>query len=282
MALRALRICVCEFYDGVVLFFKFGPAPSRRFREACRRVSESRGLGILGDSDFYSLYGLYKQARFGDCKTEGERLLLEEQSFKRNLWMQHKGMSRREAMAQYISLANKILGDWKQEVETTSSIHSTVLLMESKDVFEHDEFFSMVAEGDLDKVRGAVAKTPELAMIKSPEGLTALHIAADRGYLEVVKYLIEQGSDVNAVDDNGDTPIHVAFESQEDEVIRALVEAGADLSLKNREGVPADELIRLLYVEGHVVHAPRDLAGPGGAGEGAGELEHQRGPLVGH
>ncbi|UKJ88157.2 hypothetical protein MACJ_000600 [Theileria orientalis] len=232
MALYSLRSCICDTFDSFLLYLQFGSVPLKEFNDCCVKVSASRNQGALTDEEFLSFYGLFKQAKFGDCKNENEMLFSEEQILKRESWLNMKGLSRKDAMIKYINLAEKLLGNQNGEMETNSSIHTKGFMVESTENFEHDDFFDLVVEGECDRVVQYLSRNRNLVVVRSPEGLTALHLAADRGNVDMVKCLIEHGANVNSVDDNGDTPLHVAIESQEDEVVKYLVEAGADPKLK--------------------------------------------------
>jgi uncharacterized protein len=61
------------------------------------------------------------------------------------------------------------------------------------------------------------------------DGLTALHVAAEKGSLELARVLISAGAKVGSVTRIGSfTPLHVAAEGAHAEIVRALLEAGAD------------------------------------------------------
>lgn len=62
-------------------------------------------------------------------------------------------------------------------------------------------------------------------------GSTPLHAAAEEDDEEIVKMLIEYGSDVNAVDANNATPLHMAARRRRFKIMKVLLEAGADVSL---------------------------------------------------
>jgi len=72
-------------------------------------------------------------------------------------------------------------------------------------------------------------------------GTTALMRAAQQGYPENVKALIDAGADINAVDDDG-WPALMRADSVE--VVRVLVNAGADLTIKNKDGETALSMAR--------------------------------------
>ena len=55
-------------------------------------------------------------------------------------------------------------------------------------------------------------------------GMSALHFAAYRGDIEMVEYLIDHGCDANRVDDYGVNALHLAAYSGYDGMVRYLVE----------------------------------------------------------
>ena len=65
---------------------------------------------------------------------------------------------------------------------------------------------------------------------------TLLHIAAYNPEVEVLKYLISQGADVNAKDNDGETPLHHTVFNSNIEVLKYLVSQGVDVNAKNNNG----------------------------------------------
>ncbi|XP_072233821.1 protein phosphatase 1 regulatory subunit 12A isoform X6 [Leuresthes tenuis] len=70
-------------------------------------------------------------------------------------------------------------------------------------------------------------------------GGTALHVAAAKGYVEVLKLLIQAGYDVNVKDYDGWTPLHAASHWGKEEACRVLVENLCDMDLINKMGQTA-------------------------------------------
>ncbi|XP_047431104.1 protein phosphatase 1 regulatory subunit 12A isoform X9 [Mugil cephalus] len=70
-------------------------------------------------------------------------------------------------------------------------------------------------------------------------GGTALHVAAAKGYVEVLKLLIQAGYNVNIKDYDGWTPLHAAAHWGKEEACRILVENLCDMDLINKMGQTA-------------------------------------------
>ncbi|XP_048012969.1 protein phosphatase 1 regulatory subunit 12A isoform X3 [Megalobrama amblycephala] len=70
-------------------------------------------------------------------------------------------------------------------------------------------------------------------------GGTALHVAAAKGYTEVLKLLIQAGYDVNIKDYDGWTPLHAAAHWGKEEACRILVEHLCDMDIINKVGQTA-------------------------------------------
>jgi len=67
-------------------------------------------------------------------------------------------------------------------------------------------------------------------------GRTALHIAVERGALDIIPLLTAQGAGVNVRDNQGRTPLLIAVYNDNLEAIQLLSDAGADFSIADEEG----------------------------------------------
>ncbi|XP_051976417.1 protein phosphatase 1 regulatory subunit 12A isoform X19 [Xyrauchen texanus] len=70
-------------------------------------------------------------------------------------------------------------------------------------------------------------------------GGTALHVAAAKGYTEVLKLLIQAGYDVNIKDYDGWSPFHAAAHWGKEDACRILVENLCDMDIVNKVGQTA-------------------------------------------
>ena len=78
--------------------------------------------------------------------------------------------------------------------------------------------------------------------IQNYKGKTGLHYAAKAGFLKVINLLIENGADLDALDNDGETPLFEAIRStiksgeKQRAALEALLVKGADPNVKNRKG----------------------------------------------
>ena len=117
------------------------------------------------------------------------------------------------------------------------------------------------AVGRLDELRTQLAEDSGALAARTPEGFTALHLAAFFGGADAVRMLLEAGASADADADNPPRvrPLHSAVAARDHAAARALLEAGADPDPRQQGGFTpllaaahADdpELTRLLLEHG--------------------------------
>lgn len=115
--------------------------------------------------------------------------------------------------------------------------------------FEQTKNIWLASEsGHLLAVKYWIDKDPELINKSDDKENTALHLSAQKGHKEIVKYLIENGSNCNAVNREKNTPLHLAAAYGNLYIIKYLVENGADFKIKNKtRNTPQ----RIAYLKGY-------------------------------
>ena len=73
------------------------------------------------------------------------------------------------------------------------------------------------------------------------DGHTSLHMAAGKGYTDIIMLLIEHKASLNIKNSIGDTPLITAALFDGMASVRALVEAGADMKVRGRHNKTAVE-----------------------------------------
>jgi ankyrin repeat protein len=123
------------------------------------------------------------------------------------------------------------------------------------------DVFEAASLGIIDRLNERLIEDPSRATAFSPDGFTALHLAAFFGKAAIAKALIDAGADPGAVSANEMhvQPLHSAAAGRHIEVCRLLIAAGADVNAKQRHGFTPlhaaaqhgdDELVELLLSAG--------------------------------
>jgi tankyrase len=90
--------------------------------------------------------------------------------------------------------------------------------------------------GDLAAVQEAVQKDPTLITDKEWDNATLLHDAVGHNQLDVAKYLLDKGADVNAVTTDGLTPLHMAAQNGNIEMTKLLLQRRAKVNALDAKG----------------------------------------------
>lgn len=93
--------------------------------------------------------------------------------------------------------------------------------------------------GDLNSVMQHLTNQPSSINSYSSDGFTPLGLACYFGHLEIVKYLVNHGADVNKASSNSFhvAPIHSATAISDYGITAFLLEHGADVNAKQQSGV---------------------------------------------
>ncbi|KAL8612705.1 hypothetical protein ACOMHN_025356 [Nucella lapillus] len=94
--------------------------------------------------------------------------------------------------------------------------------------------FSQEAErGNLEGITKAYQADPRRLQTENAKGQRPLHVAAVKGHLDIVQFLIKEHADLDATDCHGDTALHCAVQQNHPQIVEALLQAGADDSILN-------------------------------------------------
>jgi ankyrin repeat protein len=70
--------------------------------------------------------------------------------------------------------------------------------------------------------------------IKYQNGNTLAHMAAIKGYKDIIDALIDNGSKLNIENDDGDHPLHIAVRKGGQDAVKLLLNKGADIDFQNK------------------------------------------------
>ena len=116
--------------------------------------------------------------------------------------------------------------------------------------------YKAIRRGDLDEVKRLIAGLPvdcdDLITDTGFAGRTPLERAVYLGRVDILKFLIEEGADINRHGEQGRTPLHgvVLYPKTNDHItcVKVLLAAGADVNATNdRQDSPLDATLQMRY-----------------------------------
>jgi len=119
--------------------------------------------------------------------------------------------------------------------------------IESLDEQQRTPFYVSVEKGNIETARLLLEKGANPDVACGSERLTALHIAARRGDVTMLKYLLQTEviSLIDTQNAEGDTPLHLAVKTRDENTILLLLKAGAYPKIKNAEDQTSIELAKV-------------------------------------
>jgi ankyrin repeat protein len=116
------------------------------------------------------------------------------------------------------------------------------------------DIYEAASIGRTEVVAQLLSDDPSLLDSYSPEGFTALALAAHFGHIETLQFLISRGGNMNAVSKHSMnvTPLHAALFGRRVEAAKVLVAAGADVTpRRGGSGSPRAGWTALHYCAGY-------------------------------
>jgi len=129
----------------------------------------------------------------------------------------------------------------KKDVNTSDDSSSNKKSISSPNIYDYSQddvagintLMMAVNNNDISGVTFYSKAGSALINQKNIGGATALHIASREGYLEIAKILIDNGADINLIDNEGWTPLMRANINGHEDVVSLLISKGAQAGLLN-------------------------------------------------
>ncbi len=124
------------------------------------------------------------------------------------------------------------------------AVCSTVFAQDNTDYRLHQA----VKKGDFEKVKSLISENTNLINSKDYKEYTPLVWAAFRKEWDILKYLINEGADINLAANDRSTPLHAAVIHDNPDIVKYLFKKGADLKAVTQQGWPP---LHNVYISAH-------------------------------
>lgn len=113
------------------------------------------------------------------------------------------------------------------KIELTNNIDSN----------DNIEFIKVIESGNINTVKEFVTNNKlEVSNIRFSSGYTPLMLASQYGYTQIVRYFLEEGSNVNSESSNGETALLFALYNRKEVIANILLRANANVDIRTRNG----------------------------------------------
>ena len=114
-------------------------------------------------------------------------------------------------------------------------IVSLVLILFNVNV-QSQEIIDAVKSNDLNTVKSIIEEDKNQVNTHDNRNCYAIHYACNIDSVDIVRYLVENGANINVQDVDGDIPISWALARGHKDIAKLLIEKGADLNISNNNG----------------------------------------------
>lgn len=189
------------------------------------------------------LYSYYKQSLEGKCHTPRPRFYELQAKSKWDAWNNLGDMPQSEAKTRYIKLVSDLDPDFEDADKSESWVAVSCLANTDEQIDESDKtVFDHVKENDLSNLTSKLKDNLKVLNETDESGMGLIHWAADRGDVNILKYLLNLKVDVNMLDADGQTALHYAASCDHFDCVKLLVDKGVDMHIKDIDGSLAKDL----------------------------------------
>jgi len=239
------------------------PPPSPQFDAAASYLSSSPSLAKVSNATKLEIYALFKYVTVSPRPSASRPSIFDMAGrAKWDAWEklgktlpEGEGDGRAEAEAKYLEIArglgwvehadsSEVSGKGKgKEKEFASGdpeesgggggggggsgmgVSVSVMARAEEEEQDDDTIHGIVLSNDTTRLQSFLkAHSSQVVDEKDEYGYTPLHLAADRGYPEMVRILLEKGADRNITDPDGETALSLAEVGGQEEVVLLLAE----------------------------------------------------------
>ncbi|CAF0766986.1 unnamed protein product [Brachionus calyciflorus] len=196
------------------------------------------------------LYSRFKFVTEGPCNCDRPSGLFNFEAKKK--WDSWKSLgdsvSKDKCKEEYVAKLDQVLLGWRESLDLSSEAEKKgtfgvrcSTLGQNNEVTNTSDCFDVCKSGDIQQLN-KLLNSENLNQVDE-SGMSMLMWACDRGNLDMAKFLIEKGADVNLQDSDGQSCLHYAVACEHLEIVKLLIEkTKIDLNLEDSDGQKAENL----------------------------------------
>lgn len=229
--------------DELILRYLMGTASEAEVNELERRLREDESLQdeYIRHAELDAL--LHQEAQSVTPGDEAPKVDFSSSRTSPNLWKWVSGISALAAPILLVAFASNLPSPSPVMAYPSLGKTSFEVPLAGTDIW------AAAGRGDLETLRRELQSGTNVDT-KTPESLTALHIAAVAGQPQIASLLLGEGADVSLTERKGNTALHMAAFHGNTEVVRALLAHRADPSVRNELGFNSMDLVAVVWSPG--------------------------------
>ncbi|NCA28384.1 MAG: ankyrin repeat domain-containing protein [Proteobacteria bacterium] len=113
----------------------------------------------------------------------------------------------------------------------------------------NSELLEACKNGDCKKIKGLIENGADINFVDNEKNITPIYIASQNGHIEAIETLAGLGADVNKANKYGLTPVYIASQNGHIKAIETLARLGADV---NKASIHGETPVFIAAQNGHV------------------------------
>lgn len=204
----------------------------------------------ISQENLLYLYARFKYISEGPCNCERPGGLFNFEAKKK--WDNWKSMGNSvptdQCKQEYIQKLDEIQPHWRDSCNNSSEADKKgtfgircSTMGQNDEVINNSDCFDVCKSGNIDQLKKLL--NPKNLNQTDENGMSLIMWACDRGYTDIVKFLLELGSDVNLQDSDGQTCLHYAVSCEHSEIVKILInESKIDTTIQDIDGQSAKDI----------------------------------------
>lgn len=108
----------------------------------------------------------------------------------------------------------------------------------------NEQLLAAIENGNLNTIKNLISEGANVNAKGTLVGISPMHLAVENQDIDFIEFLLSKKADINNTDGQGRTPLFWASYSGYSDVVRYLIDQGANVNIKNQDGKTALDIAR--------------------------------------